>query len=98
MFHADHDSLKYLVNKPDLFGRIARWILLLQEFNYEVIVKPGRANANADFLSRYRGTEALEDVSTAFPDEFPEDKDVPVFHLDTEGNSEFQDIIQYLTG
>jgi len=24
MFHMDHDSLKYLVNKPDLFERIAR--------------------------------------------------------------------------
>ena len=29
VFHMDHDSLKYLVNKSDLFGRIARWILLL---------------------------------------------------------------------
>ena len=29
VFHTDHDSLKYLVNKPDLSGRIARWILLL---------------------------------------------------------------------
>jgi hypothetical protein len=29
IFHTDHDSLKYLVNKPDLSGRIARWILLL---------------------------------------------------------------------
>ena len=44
IFHTDHDSLKYLVNKPDLSGRIARWILLLQEFNYEVMVKPGKAN------------------------------------------------------
>jgi len=40
IFYMDHDSLKYLVNKPDLSGRIARWILLLQEFNYEVVVKP----------------------------------------------------------
>ena len=62
IFHTDHDSLKYLVNKLDLSGRIARWILLLQEFNYEVIVKPRKANANADYLSRQRGTEALEDI------------------------------------
>ena len=52
MFHTDHDSLKYLVNKPDLSGRIAKWILLLQEFNYEVVVKLGKANSNADFLSQ----------------------------------------------
>ena len=53
-FHTDHGSLKYLVNKPDLSGRIVRWILLLQEFNYEVVVKPGKAKSNADFLSRQR--------------------------------------------
>ena len=29
VFHTDHDSLKYLVNKSDLSRRIARWILLL---------------------------------------------------------------------
>jgi hypothetical protein len=29
VFHTDHNSLKHLVNKPDLSGRIARWILLL---------------------------------------------------------------------
>ena len=29
VFYTDHNSLKYLVNKPDLSGRIARWILLL---------------------------------------------------------------------
>ena len=62
VFHTDHDSFKYLVNKPDLSGRIARWILLLEEFNYEVIVKPGKVNGNADYLSRQRGTKALEDM------------------------------------
>ena len=72
IFHTDHDSLKYLVNKPDLSGRIARWILLLQEFNYEVQVKSGKSNSNADYLSRQRGPEALTEISAEFPDEFPE--------------------------
>ena len=84
IFHTDHDSLKYLVNKPDLSGWIARWILLLQEFNYEVIVKPGKANANADYLSRQRGTKALEDIQAEFPDEFrdePDRKEDHVLHI-----------------
>lgn len=51
IFYTDHNSFKYLVSKPDLFGRIARWILLLQEFNYEVVVKSGKANSNANYLS-----------------------------------------------
>ena len=99
VFHMDHDSLKYLVNKPDLSGRIARWILLLQEFNYEVIVKPGKANANADYLSRQRGTEALEDIQAEFPDEFkdePDRKEDQVLHITGEEDSEYADIIAYL--
>ena len=97
-FHTDHDSLKYLVNKPDLSGRIARWILLLQVFTYEVVVKSGKSNANADFLSRQRGVPAIKSLSTNFPDEFhnnpcPES----VFHVEGEEVSEFQEIITYLT-
>ena len=99
IFHTDHDSLKYLVNKSDLSGRIARWILLLQEFNYEVIVKPGKANANADYLSRQRGTEALEDIQAEFPDEFRDEldrKEEHVLHITGENELEFSNIIAYL--
>ena len=99
VFHTDHDSLKYLVNKPDLSGRIARWILLLQEFNYEVVVKAGKANANADYLSRQRGTEAVEDIQAKFPDEFsdePNRKNAQVLHIIDEEESEFFEIISYL--
>ena len=70
IFHMDHDSLKYLVNKPDLSGQIARWILFLQEFNYKMVVKSGKANLNADYLLRQCGEEAREDIRAEFLDEF----------------------------
>ena len=95
VFHTDHDSFKYLVNKLDLSGRIARWILLLQEFNYEVVVKARKANANADYLSRQQGTEVVEDIQTEFPDE-PDRKDAQVLHISGEDGSEFSKIISYL--
>ena len=97
VFHTDHDSLKYLVNKSDLSGRIARWILLLQEFTYEVIVKSGKSNANADFLSRQGGMPAVESLTADFLDEF-QDSPFPesVFHVDGEDVSEFQESITYL--
>jgi len=38
--YTDHSTLKYLVNKPVLGGRICRWFLLFQEYDFEVIVKP----------------------------------------------------------
>ena len=47
----DHSALKYLVNKPVLGGKICRWILLFQEYDFEIIVKSGRLNAGPDHLS-----------------------------------------------
>ncbi|CAM6128366.1 unnamed protein product [Calypogeia fissa] len=69
IFHTDHNSLKYIVNKPDLTRRIARWMLLLQEFNYEVVVRPGKGHANVDFFSRIDGDMDTTDVDDTFPDE-----------------------------
>jgi hypothetical protein len=40
-FFTDHSTLKYLVNKLVLEGRICRWLLLFQEFSFEVIIKTG---------------------------------------------------------
>ena len=42
--YTDHSALKYLVNKPVLGGKISRWLLLFQEFDFEIIVKLGRLN------------------------------------------------------
>ncbi|CAM6094053.1 unnamed protein product [Calypogeia fissa] len=69
IFHIDHNSLKYMVNKPDLTGRIARWVLLLEEFNYEVGVWSGRSHSNANFFSRIGGDTDTSDVDDTFPDE-----------------------------
>ena len=33
-FHVDHSALLYLVNKQALTGWLARWMLLLQEFDF----------------------------------------------------------------
>jgi len=49
--HTDHSALKYLVNNPVLGGRICRWILLFQEYDFEVVVKPRRLNTGPDHLS-----------------------------------------------
>jgi len=36
----DHSTLKYLVNKHVLGVRIYRWLLLFQEYDFEVTMKP----------------------------------------------------------
>jgi hypothetical protein len=40
IFFVDHEALLYIVNKPTIIGQIAKWLLLLQEFNFKVIYKP----------------------------------------------------------
>ena len=51
VFHMDHDALKYMINKSQLSGRIAMWVLLLQEFTFTIHVRPCKKHANADHLS-----------------------------------------------
>lgn len=36
----------------ELSGRLARWVLLLEEFDYMVEYKPGRMHLQVDHLSR----------------------------------------------
>ena len=40
-FHVDHSTLVYLINKESLTGRLARWMLLLQEFDFQIHHRPG---------------------------------------------------------
>ena len=50
--YLDHASRKYLLSKKDAKPRLLRWILMLQEFNWEVRDKKGSENLIADHLSR----------------------------------------------
>ncbi|BFI32702.1 hypothetical protein MPTK2_3g07970 [Marchantia polymorpha subsp. ruderalis] len=64
VFFVDHMAIKYLVNKAELSGRLARWVLLLEEFDYTVEYKPGRMHLQADHLSRLSeeiGTRPVDD-------------------------------------
>jgi hypothetical protein len=50
-FFIDHSALKYIVNKPVLEERICQWLLLFQEFSFEVIINLGICNVGPDHLS-----------------------------------------------
>ena len=88
VFHVDHDALKYMINKPQLSGRIARWVLLLQEFNFTVEVRPGKSHANADHLSILRKDSRSEPIDDSFPD-------AQLFYIDVIPH-EYAKIIEYL--
>ncbi|KAL3694202.1 hypothetical protein R1sor_007853 [Riccia sorocarpa] len=70
VFFVDHQALTYIVNKVHITGRIARWLLLLQEFDFTVVYKPGKINILADQLSRIEMGREIEHEDDSFPDEY----------------------------
>lgn len=48
----DHASLKWLMGQRDLSGRLARWALKLQGYNFKIVHRKGSANIVPDALSR----------------------------------------------
>ena len=52
IFYVDHHAFKYLLNKIDLVGRVLCWMLLLQEFDFEVVTCLGKSHVLVDHLYR----------------------------------------------
>lgn len=48
----DHAALKWLMSRKDLTGRLARWSLALQQFDFTIEHRKGSANVVPDALSR----------------------------------------------
>jgi hypothetical protein len=51
-FYVDHMTLMYLVNKPQVSGMLARWLLLFLEYDFKIVYKQGRSHLMVDALSR----------------------------------------------
>ena len=83
----DHSALQYLVNKPVLGGRIYRWFLLFQEFDFEIVVKPGRLNADPDHLSCVVNGEEPTNIDDGF-------SNAQLFRVDV-ANDHYAPIIQF---
>ena len=84
--YSDHQALRTLkTNKAS--GRLGRWAVFLQGFQYEVIHKPGKIHSNADSLSR-RDYEAVKST-----EEDPDDLSLgpEVCMLEEEGDKEMRE-------
>jgi hypothetical protein len=67
--HTDHSTIKFLMKKPVTNPRVTRWLLLLQEFNINIIDRPSKDNLVADFLSRMIHLGDNTPVEDNFPNE-----------------------------
>ena len=59
IIYSDHRALHWLRKMKEPTGKLARWILRLEEYNYEVIHKPGKLMAHVDALSRQTPVKAI---------------------------------------
>ena len=48
-------AVRDMMNKKNLSGIFARWIMELQEYNFEIVYKKGKFHTDADSMSRYPG-------------------------------------------
>lgn len=61
----DHASLKWLMSLRDLSGRLARWSIKLQAYDFEIIHRCGKDNIVADALSRAVESISIEDPNAS---------------------------------
>jgi len=61
----DCSAFQKTMDKKDLVTRIARWVLLLEEFDYEIVHRPGQRMQHVDALSRYPVAIITNDTLTS---------------------------------
>ncbi|XP_054792441.1 LOW QUALITY PROTEIN: uncharacterized protein LOC129298065, partial [Prosopis cineraria] len=90
--YTDHSALKYLFSKKESKARLIRWVLLLQEFDLEIIDRKGTENQVADHLSRL-STDAQLKCNVVIDEAFPDEQ---LFKVDNIQTPWYADIVNYL--
>ena len=52
VLRSDHNPLVTIRDKKDPRGKIARWLMELEEYEFDIVHLPGKENVKADFMSR----------------------------------------------
>ncbi|GKA29087.1 reverse transcriptase domain-containing protein [Tanacetum coccineum] len=95
--YTDHSALKYLFAKKDSKARLLRWVLLLQEFDFDVVDTKGAENLAADHLSRLENPHENELDPKEINEKFPLETLSSIAILDA-NTPWFADIANYHAG
>jgi len=52
IIHTDHAALSWLKKTAEPMPQLARWLTLIEQYDYEIVHRPGVKHGNADGLSR----------------------------------------------
>ena len=89
LVYSDHATLRHLLSKKDTKPKLIRWILLLQEFDLEILDKKGSENMVADHISRILVESDTEPIRDKFSDE-------QLFSISSTNLPWFAHIVNYL--
>ncbi|XP_021717264.1 uncharacterized protein LOC110685112 [Chenopodium quinoa] len=90
--YTDHSALKYLISKKEAKPRLLRWVLVLQDFDYEMRDKNRAENVVAGRLSRLGGARIHED-GLPIEDNL---MDNVLYALEAKSEPWYADIVNYL--
>lgn len=62
IFHTDHLPLKYMRKQKDPRGKMARWLVEMENYDYQIEYVPGKENVQADYLSRVEIPETRPEI------------------------------------
>lgn len=62
--YIDHSAIKYLVEKKDTKPRLIPWVLLFQEFGFEIHDKKATENLAANLLSQLESQKKQGEIIT----------------------------------
>jgi hypothetical protein len=51
VFYVDHMALVHLVNKPYVFSKLIRWLLLFMEYDFKIVYNLGKSHLIVDALN-----------------------------------------------
>ncbi|CAM8914223.1 unnamed protein product [Rhodiola kirilowii] len=91
--YTDHAAIRYLITKKDSKPRLIRWVLLLQEFDFEIKDKRGVENLVADHLSRIVQVNNTTNDPTPVEDSFIDEH---LMSVESKALPWYADMVNYL--